>query len=319
MAAAAVKLIDFGTARRHGPDRPMTTKICTIHYVAPEILSRGGEPYTETCDVWSLGIILYVMLCGVPPFHGDSDAAVLKKVRKGKFKFEPEEFWATVSVEAKNLINALIVVSTDDRLTARQALDHCWFDGLRKPCAEEDLGRVVRGLLDFRNHIWFKRKAMELVANQLADSKVEDLRGCWFRIAARDRGKVTAAELARSPTMKDSALQEARLRLQRDMELEGQAGEICYTQFLAANLSQDRLLDEAACRSAFGLCDFDGDGYIRELELEVIFRAGLGPDAKNTNASVVEDMKRLLNMYDYDADGAIGFEDFKSMLRAKGD
>merc|ERR1712113_966186 len=73
---AKVKMIDFGTARRFDIT-PLTTKVCTVHYVAPEVLKKSMDPYTEKVDVWSSGVILFVMLCGVPPFHSDNDQELM--------------------------------------------------------------------------------------------------------------------------------------------------------------------------------------------------------------------------------------------------
>merc|ERR1719487_1874923 len=96
---AVVKIIDFGTSKEFGDEahQEMRTKICTLHYVAPEILSKKENAYTEKCDVWSLGVVLFLMLSGSPPFFGDTDLDVLKKIRKGTFSFKPAKVWDGVS------------------------------------------------------------------------------------------------------------------------------------------------------------------------------------------------------------------------------
>lgn len=72
-----LKIIDFGTSNRIKPGKNLTKEIGTPYYVAPEVLNRN---YTEKCDVWSCGIILYMMLCGYPPFRGDNQKAILMNV-----------------------------------------------------------------------------------------------------------------------------------------------------------------------------------------------------------------------------------------------
>jgi calcium-dependent protein kinase len=67
-----LKLIDFGTAKRFSEGK-LVTKVCTAHYVAPEVLKRGEVAYTEKVDVWSSGVMLYMLLCGFMPFHHESN------------------------------------------------------------------------------------------------------------------------------------------------------------------------------------------------------------------------------------------------------
>lgn len=82
----------------------MTTKVGTLYYLSPEVLQGN---YDQSCDIWSLGVILYVLLCGVPPFYGTNYAEIVLMVTEGKFDFEPEEF-ENVSESCKNLIKCLI-------------------------------------------------------------------------------------------------------------------------------------------------------------------------------------------------------------------
>merc|ERR1712194_235344 len=77
-----------GTAKRFDLS-PLVTKVCTPNFVAPEVLKKNNVEYTEKCDVWACGIILYLMLGGCFPFEGSSDLELLKKIKKGKFEFKP--------------------------------------------------------------------------------------------------------------------------------------------------------------------------------------------------------------------------------------
>jgi len=128
-----VKLIDFTTAKEFGRGRePMTTKICMPSYVAREILSRSVVPYTEKVDVWSLGVILFVLLSGHFPFQGETDFEILKRVKKGPLRFEPSEAWSTVPGEARELVTKMIHAKPEERVSAAEALQHPWLD-----CASE--------------------------------------------------------------------------------------------------------------------------------------------------------------------------------------
>merc|ERR1719453_471275 len=113
----------------------MTTWACTPYYVAPEVLSRG---YTEACDLWSVGVIIYVLLSGMVPFDGEDDSQVLESVKKGKFTYE-DEVWSHVSADAKNLIDQLLVMDPSKRLTAEQALHHTWVDKMAPNANDKNL------------------------------------------------------------------------------------------------------------------------------------------------------------------------------------
>merc|ERR1712039_477649 len=100
----------------------LATKAGTPYYVAPQVLA--GK-YDQLSDLWSVGVIMYVLLCGYPPFFGDSDAEVLSKVRLGNFSFNAAD-WKAVSEDAKQLIRMLLKMNPKDRYTAEQALNHDW-------------------------------------------------------------------------------------------------------------------------------------------------------------------------------------------------
>jgi calcium-dependent protein kinase len=100
----------------------MSTRAGTPNYISPEVLAGN---YGVECDLWSAGCILYILLCGYPPFYGDDDQEILQMVQKGKFDFEGEE-WEEITKEAKSLIKSLIC-KPEKRLSASEALDHKWF------------------------------------------------------------------------------------------------------------------------------------------------------------------------------------------------
>lgn len=105
-----IKLIDFGLSKRFGhiqeadPAEKMHTIVGTPYYVAPEVL-KGN--YDFSCDVWSLGVILYIMLCGYPPFEGDNNKEIFKRVLQQKLEFDPED-WSDISDEAKHLLGLML-------------------------------------------------------------------------------------------------------------------------------------------------------------------------------------------------------------------
>ena len=105
----------------------MKTRAGTPYYISPEVLAGS---YDVSCDMWSAGCMLYILLCGYPPFYGDDNQEILAMVQKGVFDFDGEE-WDDVSKEAKDLIKNLIT-TPEKRLTAEEALNHKWVRSLTK-------------------------------------------------------------------------------------------------------------------------------------------------------------------------------------------
>ncbi|XP_039597279.1 ribosomal protein S6 kinase alpha-5 isoform X1 [Polypterus senegalus] len=126
-----IKIIDFGFARLKPPDnQPLKTPCFTLHYAAPEILKYDG--YDESCDLWSLGVILYTMLSGQVPFQCEekmlthaSAEEIMKKIKQGDFSFEGEA-WKSVSQQAKNLIQELLIVDPVKRIKMSSLRHNEW-------------------------------------------------------------------------------------------------------------------------------------------------------------------------------------------------
>lgn len=118
-----IVISDFGFGCRVHANQSLTTRCGTPSYVAPEVLKNA--PYDQSVDMWSIGVILYVLLCGNPPFVDENQTELFRKIRMSEWKFRGEE-WDSVSNEAKDLIRGLLVANPVQRLTATQALQCAW-------------------------------------------------------------------------------------------------------------------------------------------------------------------------------------------------
>jgi calcium-dependent protein kinase len=119
---STLKIIDFGLSCPFKKGQKMKTKAGTPYYVSPQVLEGN---YDQACDVWSCGVIMYIMLCGYPPFYGDSDQEVLQRVRSGNYKFDATD-WGKTSSDATDLIKGMLKKNVSERLTAKQCFTHTW-------------------------------------------------------------------------------------------------------------------------------------------------------------------------------------------------
>eukprot|EP01099_Mayorella_cantabrigiensis_P008832 TRINITY_DN872_c0_g1_i1.p1 TRINITY_DN872_c0_g1~~TRINITY_DN872_c0_g1_i1.p1 ORF type:complete len:322 (+),score=86.21 TRINITY_DN872_c0_g1_i1:63-968(+) len=121
-----VKIADFGLSKIVGQEKMMQTACGTPGYVAPEVLTATG--YDKEVDLWSIGVITYILLCGFPPFYNEDVPKLFEQILNADFDY-PEEYWKDISQNAKDFINKLLVVDPKKRLTASQALEHDWLKG----------------------------------------------------------------------------------------------------------------------------------------------------------------------------------------------
>jgi len=121
-AKSKIVIGDFGLAKLAGSNI-MKTCCGTPQYVAPEVLV--GKPYGLKVDCWSVGVILYILLCGYPPFYAESNPRLYQKIQRGRFSFE-EKSWGGISSEAKDLITKLLTKDPKTRLSAAEAKTHPW-------------------------------------------------------------------------------------------------------------------------------------------------------------------------------------------------
>jgi len=306
-----LKIIDFGLSCFFKPGQVLSTRAGTPYYVAPQVLQ--GK-YDHMCDLWSVGVILYILLCGYPPFYGRTDHEVLSKVKKGKFVFE-EKDWGRVSQDAKHFIRSLLQVDPKARFSAQKALGHKWIQQTAPRTSTAPIKanpNLVDNLRSFRSQNKLKKAALQIIATQLDDAAIRGLRDTFTALDSNGDGLLSCAEIK-------SGLEKAGVRkTASDLELicdgidtDG-SGVIDYTEFLAAALDKRSYLSEQACWTAFKVFDLDGDDKISAQEIRAVLEdEGVGEEvAAQRSAEVVR-------CIDKNGDGVIDFKEFWSMMGGK--
>jgi calcium-dependent protein kinase len=301
---STIKLIDFGTAQRFDKKKKMTTIIGTPYYVAPEVL-RGS--YDEKCDVWGVGVIMFILLSGTPPFNGPDDKQITEAVAKGKYEFKPSK-WRGVSEEAKNLISKMLVLDTKDRISAQDALDHGWFSMLDDgTISDKKWSGALKDLKKFKSDCKMQQAALSYIVTHLATKEeTRDLDEAFKTLDVNHDGKLSLEELMEGckKVFPEMTKEEAK-KLFEEADTD-HSGSIDYSEWLQATIDKKNLLNEKNLRNAFNAFDENGDG---EIELDEIKKLlGSGQDIDD---NIWDD---VLAEADENNDGIIDFEEFKHMM-----
>lgn len=132
---ALLKITDFGLAKCRQDDGKLSTACGTPGYVAPEVLE--GKKYGKEVDLWSLGVILYILLCGFPPFYDESTTGLYRQIKKGQYDF-PDPYWTEISNGAKGVVKRLLTVDVAKRATPDDLLKDKWVVG--ETASSKELG-----------------------------------------------------------------------------------------------------------------------------------------------------------------------------------
>lgn len=297
-----LKLIDFGLASRFIPGEPMGTRAGTPYYVSPQVLEGR---YGPECDVWSVGVIMYILLCGYPPFNAMSDRAIMTKVRVGEFGF-PDAEWRDVSDEAKDLLRWLLKRHAKQRVSAEHALRHPWFEKQRihlppKPLSMDILSKFRR----FHGLSRLKKIALTVIAQHIDEADIKGLKDIFMQLDTSGDGVLSAEEIR-------EGVERAGFKLPHDVDAiiesidTSGTGTIDYTEFIAACLHQSHYIEEEACRAAFRIFDTDATGSISGAELKRVFLMA-GDRESDATAELLE--------ADLDGDGKISFAEFVNLMR----
>lgn len=302
----AVKLADFGLARLFQKGQIMTTKVGSALYMSPQVLAGR---YDEACDSWSMGVIMYILLSGNPPFKGENEQEVLAKVKKGTFSFNARE-WMSVSEDAKDLIKLLMKREPHNRYTPQQALSHSWARARIPKAADFALHeKFMDHLRCFGGTNDLKKTVLHIIAGQLTEQQSKTLRETFVALDLNGDGLITAEE------MKEAASQAGVKHLPADFtdimaSLDShKSGGIDYSEFLAASLEKREYLKETVCWKAFSVFDRDHDGFISQHELKQVLNSGSLREEVGEQA-----IEELMREFDNNGDGKIDFEEFMLLM-----
>ena len=144
-----MRISDFSYAKLQTKPKSLHTQCGTEGYVAPEILVHRPS-YDHRCDMWTVGVIVFILLGGYRPFRGDTEDEICQRIRYGEYKFH-NNYWKKISKEAKLLIKRMLTVDVDERISAKEALRNSWFQIKKEQLQSTDLSESLVGLKDTRS------------------------------------------------------------------------------------------------------------------------------------------------------------------------
>jgi calcium-dependent protein kinase len=292
-----LKVIDFGLSKifTSKTENKMTTKVGTAYYVSPEVLQGN---YDEKCDIWSSGVILYILLCGDPPFNGGNDNEIYRKIQAKKFSF-PSHQWDKVSKDAKDLIKNMLC-DPSVRFSAEDVLNHTWVQNLAPNSEEVILNLNTQTLCNYKNTNKLQKAVLTFIASRLKDEEIRVLREIFTALDTNQDGTLTAEEI-KSGISKIEGIDIDIDAIFNSIDTDG-SGVINYTEFLAATIDQKIYLKEEKLYEAFKSFDKDGSGKISINEIKTVL------------GSSDDKLQEIMNSFDTNNDGEIDYNEFLLMM-----
>ncbi|XP_057964265.1 calcium-dependent protein kinase 28-like [Malania oleifera] len=300
-----LKATDFGLSDFIKPGKRFHDIVGSAYYVAPEVLKRKSGPES---DVWSIGVITYILLCGRRPFWDKTEDGIFKEVLRNKPDFRRKP-WPTISNGAIDFVKKLLVKDPRARLTAAQALSHPWVrEGGEASEIPLDIS-VLSNMRQFVKYSRLKQFALRALASTIDEEELADLRDQFDAIDVDKSGSISLEEM-RQALAKDLPWKVKESRVLEILQAidSNTDGLVDFNEFAAAALHVHQLEEhdsdkwQQRSQAAFEKFDVDKDGFItaEELKMHTGLRGSIDP---------------LLEEADIDKDGKISLAEFRRLLR----
>ena len=300
-----IKIIDFGTSQTYtvGGKKKMEERYGTPYYIAPDVLNKS---YNEKCDVWSLGVILYILLVGYPPFNGSEDKKIIDAVKKGVYTLDEPE-WDDVSGEAIDLVKKCLTYDPEKRASASEALEHPWFKKFAKgeKVKKSLASKALSNLKNFRAEQKLKQATLAFIVSQcLTKDETDKMEEIFAAMDKNNDGMLSKEEISEGYEEHFGiAIEDEELdKIFSAIDTDG-SGAIDYSEFLMATMNEQQLMSKEKLKQAFKMFDKDNSGTISKQEI----REALG----NLDEEVAD---KMISEVDANGDGEISFEEFEKMM-----
>ncbi|KZV41543.1 Calmodulin-domain protein kinase 5 isoform 1 [Dorcoceras hygrometricum] len=297
----SLKAIDFGLSVFFKPGQIFTDVVGSPYYVAPEVLLKH---YGPEADVWTAGVILYILLSGVPPFWAENQQGIFDAVLKGHIDFNSDP-WPLISESAKDLIRKMLCMRPSDRLTAHEVLCHPWIceNGVAPDKSLDPA--VLSRLKQFSAMNKLKKMALRVIAESLSEEEIAGLTEMFRAMDTDNSGAITFDELKAGLRKYGSTLKDTEIRDLMEAADVDNSGTIDYGEFIAATIHLNKLEREEHLLAAFQYFDKDASGYITVDELQ---------QACVEHGMTDVFLEDIIKEVDQDNDGRIDYGEFVAMM-----
>lgn len=303
--SSQLKAIDFGLSIFFEPGQRFREIVGSPYYMAPEILRRN---YGPEVDVWSTGVILYILLCGVPPFWAETEEGIAHAIVRGEIDFARDP-WPKVSEEGKDIVKKMLDQNPYNRLTVEEVLENPWIQNA-SDVPNISLGENVRTKIkQFSLMNRFKKKALRVVADSLPDEQVDKIKQMFHMMDTDHNGDLSFQELKDGLNKFGHSVPDPDVKLLMDAADADGNGSLSCEEFVAVSVHLKRIGSDKHLTQAFRFFDKDQNGFIEFDELrEAMSNDDLGPNNEQAIKDIIFDV-------DLDKDGRISYNEFKAMMK----
>ena len=302
-----LKLIDFGCSKMFTTyKRNFEDTIGTVVYCSPEVLLNN---YNEKCDIWSCGIIFYLLLSGNFPFSGKTENEIIEKILNPKIEFNLPIF-NNISEEAKDLIKKCLIYDKNKRISAEEALTHPFFSNIDPNNLYNEnieIKQVLFSLKNFSKHSKFYQVVLAFLSHNYAEKgELEKLKKIFYKIDTNLDGKLSKEELMNAYKLSGIKIKKSQLdKIINSMDFDNN-GYIEYEEFIRATIPKENLFTDINLKTAFDMFDLDKNGSISLSEIKEVL--GI---KKNDDDKVIQE---LMNEVHRTGNEEITFEQFKESM-----
>ena len=302
-----LKLIDFGCSKMFTTyKRNFEDTIGTLVYCSPEVLLNN---YNEKCDIWSCGIIFYLLLSGNFPFSGKTENEIIEKILNPKIEFNLPIF-NNISEEAKDLIKKCLIYDKNKRISAEEALTHPFFSNIDPNNLYNEnieIKQVLFSLKNFSKHSKFYQVVLAFLSHNYAEKgQLEKLKKIFYKIDSNLDGKLSKEELMNAYKIAGIRINKNQLdKIIKSMDFDNN-GYIEYEEFIRATIPKENLFTDVNLKTAFDMFDLDKNGSISLSEIKEVL--GI---KKNDDDKVIEE---LMNEVQRTGNQEINFQQFKESM-----